>query len=106
MQVEAIYENGRVELLLPLKLKRNGVRLIVLVPSEEVTAEQSDDSAAPASYQLSPRAAAAAQELRQRMNAIRNAPLPPDEELPELTEKQLERIEAAALRDEIKGMRP
>jgi hypothetical protein len=40
-----------------------------------------------------------------RMEAIRKAPMPPDEALPEMTDKQRERIEAMELRDEIREMR-
>ncbi len=46
-----------------------------------------------------------AQEMLERMEAIRNAPMPVDEDIPELTQKQRDRIRAAALRDEIKAMR-
>lgn len=38
-----------------------------------------------------------------RMEAIKNAS--PDEDVPEITEKQMERIEAVGLYDEIKGLR-
>jgi hypothetical protein len=38
--------------------------------------------------------------MRNRLDAIRNAPLPPDDELPELTAKQRERIAAFALRED------
>ena len=46
-----------------------------------------------------------AQEMLERMEAIRNAPMPVDEDIPELTPKQRDRIGAAALRAEIKAMR-
>lgn len=46
-----------------------------------------------------------AKALLAQMADIKNAPLPPDEDRPELTEKQRERIEAFSLRDEIKGLR-
>ncbi len=39
-----------------------------------------------------------AQALQARLDAIRNAPLPPDNELPEFTEKQRSRIEAFAFK--------
>jgi hypothetical protein len=40
---------------------------------------------------------AAAEVMDARLDAIRNAPFPPDQSLPELTPKQLERIEAFEL---------
>lgn len=36
MQVEAIYTQGRIELVQPLRLRHDGVRLLVTVPDEEV----------------------------------------------------------------------
>jgi hypothetical protein len=38
--------------------------------------------------------------MRQRLDAIRDAPLPPDETLPDLTQKQLDRIAAFELRED------
>jgi len=40
-----------------------------------------------------------AQALQARLDAIRNAPFPPEDELPEFTEKQRSRIEAFAWRE-------
>jgi hypothetical protein len=97
MQVEAIYDQGRLEFVRPLRLKHDRVRLVVTVPDEEL------EAAVP--FDLPPEVLARAQALRQRLEAIRNAPPPPDEELPELTQRQVERPEAFALRDEIKGLR-
>ncbi len=36
MQVEAIYNQGRIEFVQPLRLKHDHVRLVVTVPDEEV----------------------------------------------------------------------
>jgi hypothetical protein len=38
--------------------------------------------------------------MRQRLDAIRDAPLPPDETLPDLNQKQLDRIAAFELRED------
>ena len=43
--------------------------------------------------------------LRARLDDIMNAALPPGEALPALTPRTLERIEAFALRDEVRGLR-
>ncbi len=48
-------------------------------------------------YNLPPEVIAAAEAMRAKLDAIRNAPRPPDHMLPELTPKQLERIEAFEL---------
>lgn len=94
MQVEAIYDHGRLEFTRPLQLRHEHLRLTVEVPDEELV------TPAPATYNLPPEVLAHAQATRDKLDAIRNAPLPPDNELPELTEKQLERIEAFELRED------
>lgn len=43
MEVEAIYNQGRLELVKPLRLKRDHVRLVVIVPDEEVDVPQSQE---------------------------------------------------------------
>jgi hypothetical protein len=43
--------------------------------------------------------------MADRLERIRNAPLPPDEQLPPLTQKQYNRMEAFAFRDELRKMR-
>ncbi len=51
---------------------------------------------------LPPEVRAAAEAMDARLDAIRNAPFPPDDSLPELAPKQLERIEAFELRAEFR----
>ena len=94
MRVEALYDHGRLEFTRPLQLKHECLRLIVEVPDEALVTPM------PATYNLPPEVLAQAQALRDRLDAIRHAPLPPDDELPELTAKQRERIEAFALRED------
>jgi predicted DNA-binding antitoxin AbrB/MazE fold protein len=96
MNVQAIWENGVLRPLQPLYLKHP--LITIQVPDEEVEFPAN-------TYDLPPEVIERAKAMLARMEAIRNAPLPPDDELPELTEKQLERIEAFELRDEIKAMR-
>ena len=98
MQVEAIYDQGKLEFVTPVHFKRTPLRVMVNVPDNEI-----DFQASP--YNLPLEVIKRAREMLERMEKIRNAPLPPDDEIPELTEKQLERIEAFALRDEIKELR-
>lgn len=102
MQVEAIYNSGILEFVQPLQFRHQRFRVVVNLPDHEVEhAEQPDPSLANIPADLLARA----QATLSRMEAIKNAPLPVDENIPELTERQLERVEAFALRDEIKGMR-
>jgi hypothetical protein len=98
MQVEAIYDDGRLEFIHPLQLKHAKLRLMVTVPDEEIVSTDNP-------YNQPAEVLERAKAMLERMEAIRNAPLPLDDEIQELTEKQLERIEAFDLRDEIKAMR-
>ncbi|AGA32387.1 hypothetical protein TVNIR_0690 [Thioalkalivibrio nitratireducens DSM 14787] len=102
MEVEAIYENGKLEFVQPLRLKHARVRLLVTVPDHEVEEVQPSDLDL---LNLPADVVERAKAMLARMEAIKNAPVPADETLPDLTEKQLERIAAFALRDEIKGSR-
>ena len=92
MQVEAIYDRGTLEFVHPLQLKHDRLRLVVEVPDEELLTTASNP------YNLAPEVLAQAQAMLEKFDAIRNAPLPPDDTLPELSAKQLERIEAFELR--------
>ncbi len=94
MQVEALYDHGRLEFTRPLQLRHERLWLLVEVPDAELV------SSMPVTYNLPPEVLAQAQAMRNRLDAIRQAPLPPDDELPELTEKQRERIAAFALRED------
>lgn len=51
-------------------------------------------------YSLSSEAMEHALVMRERLDAIRNAPVPPDDKMSELTGKQLERIAAFDLRED------
>lgn len=91
MQLEAIYSHGQLTFVQPVAFKHDNFRLIVNVPDEELLSGNAMHSMAPEVIQR-------ARAMRERLDAIRNAPLPPDDELPELTEKQIERIAAFELR--------
>lgn len=76
------------------------------MPDIEVAASE---SAATASfvkqYALPPEAEALALVMQSRLDSIRYAPLPGDADLPPLSQKQLDRIAAFGLRDEIRKSR-
>ena len=92
MKLEAMYDKGRLEFIQPVHFVRDRLRVVVEVPEEEVVKVQDNAPAATlGSY---------AQDLKTRLDAIRNAPLPPDDELPEFTDKQRSRSEAFALRED------
>lgn len=97
MQVAATWNNGKIELDQPLRLVRDHVRLIVTVPDDALI---TDPQTAPDLPNMPDDVIAAADALRQRLDAIRNAPLPPDDELPVESAKVQERTEAFALRED------
>lgn len=93
MNVQAIWENGVFRPLQPISIKH--AILTIVVPDEEVEVAASH-------YVLPKELSEQAQAMLAKMDAIRNTPLPPDEELPELTEKQLNNIEAFELRAQLR----
>lgn len=98
MNIEAIYDHGKLSFVTPIRLKHGKVRVIVTVPDDEV--EEQDDA-----YTLPPEVLAMAKAMDEKLDRIRNAPLPADEDLPPSTQKQLDRMEAFALCDEVRGLR-
>ncbi len=54
------------------------IRLVVTVPDDEIEPEAN-------TYNLPPEVLQRAAEIRKRLDAVRLAPLPPDEELPEIS---------------------
>ncbi len=101
MQIEAIYENGKLEFSQPIQLKHSRVRLVVDIPDEEIAVNAPGAAAKEQpSYVLPPEAQALADQMEAELNQIRNAPLPQNDELPSLTEKQKSRIAAFALRED------
>ncbi len=91
MQVEAIYDHGKLEFSRPLRLRHQRIKVVVEVPDMEI-----DDS----SYLPTPEAQKIADEIDKQIDAALNAPLPINEDLPALTEKEKSRIAAFALRED------
>ena len=101
MQVEAIYHQGRLEFILPVKLRSGRIPLVVQVPDEALIKDAPYQPQP--TYELPSEALALALVMEEKLDQIRNAPPPNDADLPSLTAKQLERIEAFSLRDEIRS---
>ena len=94
MQVEAIYNQGKIELSQPLRLKHNHVRLVITIPDDEIEVQDN-------TFNLSPEMLASAEAMLDKLEAVRNAPFSAGDELKSLNAKQLERIEAFELRAEM-----
>lgn len=92
MQIEATLSHGQLEFSRPIQLKHDRVRLMVDVPDDEIV-----DSAD--AYDLPPEVLALAGQMRSRLDNVRNAPTRPDGELPPVSFKTLERIDAFAQRE-------
>lgn len=93
MLIEAIYDHGKLEFTAPVLLKHKRIKVIVDVPDIEI-----DNSPMP--YDLSQEIVELASKLEQEMSSVRNALLPPEEELPVISEKQRQRMAAFALRED------
>jgi len=97
MWIEAEYDHGRLKFPETVRLKHQRFTVRVEIPGEELETQ--------GSAEVPPDVVERARTMLARMEAIKNAPLSAEEDLPELTQKQLDRLDASALRDEIKGMR-
>jgi len=99
MQVEAIYDHGRLEFVEPLRLKHERVRVRVEVPDEELASEVPE--AGPQADVLppvDPEVERLAQSMRAALDAIHARAIPDD--LPEPSERYLERAAAFAWRED------
>ncbi len=74
-------------------LKHDRQPLLVEVPDDEIFNQSNP-------YNLPTKVLERAAQLRSHLDAIRNAPLPPDDQLPPIAVKTLKRIEAFALRED------
>ncbi len=98
MQLEATYDHGIIRFTNRVKLKNELLKVIVEVPDSEVEIERNP-------YNLPEEMLIEARKIQDEYEQIRSAPLASDSELPELTEKQRQRLEAIELREEIRKER-
>ena len=91
MRVEATYDAGRLVFARPLRLKRESIRVLVEIPDDAIDGTSAYDDVAP-----DVRSIAVAE--RKRLDAGRAVTLPPDDDLPELSEAKRGRWDAFAMR--------
>lgn len=104
MQLEAIYDHGHLEFTHPVQLKRERLRLLVEVPDEEVLdSPQSGMETRQAAYVLPPQVEAMAKAAEERLDRIRNTPMPEEADLSPA--KKADRIAAMAFRAEVRNGR-
>lgn len=99
MQIEAIYNQGKLEFSQPIRFRHDYFTVMVEVPEQEIVNPEPNAPALPP-YHLPSDVIAEAEKARQLLDDVMNAPLPPDDELLPLSTKQLSRIEAFALRED------
>jgi hypothetical protein len=105
MKIEAIYDNGRIELPPSLRLASKRFSVRIEIPESEIIADpESKDAGQKPNYVLPPEVHALAKEMSDRLDRIRNAP-PSDEDLPNLTQKQYERMKAFEFREKLRAER-
>lgn len=113
MQVKAIYEDGAINFAQPLRFKHRKFEVIVSIPEDELESGELKIPASRATDNATDVSLAAQSSLEtllaqtpndpwlQRMKAIELRVLSlPDDQIPDLTAKQLDRIEAFALRED------
>lgn len=91
MRIEATYSDGKLEFDRPIRFRHARVRLRVEIPDTEVLPPDNEPGSDLDEYTL---------DMQRRLEAIRNAPLPPDADLPPLSDKQIERYEAFKMRED------
>lgn len=99
MKIQAIYEDGVLKPTQPLRLKR---RLITIqVPDEEVVDVESQNEKPKALVEIPPQVRERADALLKRLAKIQEEVLAlPEDQLPKVTAKQLERMEAFEMRED------
>jgi len=96
MQVAATYEAGAIKFAQPMHFVRQKFQVIVNIPEAELAPVAQATSSLDALLAQTP-----ADPWLQRLKAIETQTLAlPDDQLPELTSKQLSRIEAFAMRED------
>ncbi len=106
MQINALIDHGQVRLLEPIKLKHDIVNIQLIIPDSEIIqpsegineknnkVQDTSNEYAEFSPQI--------QQMMQRIDEILNQSID-DSDVPELTDKQLQRLKAFSYREEFKN---
>ncbi len=99
MQVEAIYNKGRLEFTQPVRFVRDQFKVTLEVPDDQIVIENNTESIQSSLDHLL--AECSDNPWLRRMKAIEKRILSlPENELPDLTPKQLRNIEAFSLKED------
>ena len=99
MQVKAIYNKGKLEFSESIHLRHKRFPVQVILPDEVIETEKETGINSPAKSDEKV-SRPHIQAMLDDLDTILNTPLPPDDNLPELTEKQKDRIAAFELRSQ------
>lgn len=98
MNIQAIWENGVFRPVQPLQLKHSMVT--IQVPDEEISVNAPESVVSrQKAYALPPEVQALAERMTKELEGILDAPFPPDESLPPLSQTHIDRIAAFATRE-------
>lgn len=86
--------DGRLEFDRPIRLKHSRFNLVVNMSDEDLAGKESLAANLPSAV------VTMADQARRRLDAVRTAPIPADDELPEPSAKTRERMDAFGLREE------
>jgi len=95
MQVEALYEDGKLHFGRVLKFRHQSFRVVVDVPEDEILNEERD-----LLNNLPIEVRQRAKEMRSQLDQVRTQPQLSDDEIPPLSKKVPERIDAFEQREE------
>ena len=96
MQVEAIYNCGQLSFTRPITLKHDYMRVLVVLPDDEVLAVPAPP------YKLSAAEATLAQATLEKFQSIMSAPLSTDDALPPLSGDYQNRLDAMEFREQLR----
>lgn len=100
MLAEAYYDNGKIEFTRNYRFKHNRFKISVKLPDDEIT-DESGDVNEPLSEKSQVSLETYMQKMMKRLEEIRTMPLD-ESKIPELTEKQLDRIKAFEVRAQMR----
>ena len=102
MQVEAIYNRGKLEFLQPMRFRHDSFVVTVEVPEQEILGNDPDINQVLSrlNNQIPQEVIEEAKIARQLLDEVMNAQLPETDDLPPLSAKKLERIKAFSQRED------
>ena len=102
MQIEAIYNQGILEFLTPIKFQHQKFKVIIEIRDDEIIDPSTLQKTEAVNYQLPDEARELAKAMELELDQIRNAPYTALKETHTLSQKQQERMRAFSLRNDVR----